>query len=381
MTLRKDEPLSDLSDPGAVAADTPAAATGQQDQKEPPLKLSTSRQFPHWLREQKGSLVFTTYQAGKVFLIGTKPDYSLSIFERTLSRCMGMTATETGLYISTLFQLWHFENVLGKGEAYQDFDRLFTPRRAWVTGDMDIHDLAVDADGRPIFVNTLFSCLSTVSDTASFSPIWRPPFITKLAAEDRCHMNGLAMRGGRPAFVSAVARSDVADGWRDHRESGGIVMEVPSGEIVASGLSMPHSPRYYRDTLYVLNSGTGEFGKVDLDAGKFEPIAFCPGYLRGLTFLGDFAIITLSLPRKDGTFGGLPLDAKLEQAGSGARCGLWVVDLRSGDAVHWFRMEGIVSELYDVVALPGVERPAAVGFKTDEIRRVLSVGEEQPLGV
>ena len=56
------------------------------------------------------------------------------------------------------------------------------------------------------------------------------------------------------------------------------------------------------------------------------------------------------------------------------RCGLNVVDLRTGDVVHWVRIEGLVSELYDVVALPGVTRPAAVGLKTDEIQRLITIG-------
>ena len=100
------------------------------------------------------------------------------------------------------------------------------PQVGYVTGDLDIHDLAVDGSsaegsgapaggGRLVFVNTLFSCLATVSEKQSFLPLWRPPFVSKLAAEDRCHLNGLAMRGGKPAWVTAVSESDVADGWRE----------------------------------------------------------------------------------------------------------------------------------------------------------------------
>ena len=157
--------------------------------------------------------------------------------------------------------------------------------------------------------------------------------------------------------------------------AGGVVIDVTSKEIVASGLSMPHSPRVYRDKLWLLNSGTGEFGSIDLDTGKFEAIAFCPGYLRGLSFIGDYAVMGLSKPRDNKTFTGLPLDDALKDKKAEAQCAIYVIDLRTGDAVHWFRIDGVVEELYDVVMLPGVRRPMAIGFKNDEIRRTVNVGD------
>jgi uncharacterized protein (TIGR03032 family) len=176
-----------------------------------------------------------------------------------------------------------------------------------------------------------------------------------------------------------VSQSDVADGWRDRRRDGGCVIDVRTNDIVADGLSMPHSPRVYRGKLWVHNSGTGWFGSIDRAKGCFEPLTFCPGYLRGLSFHGDYAIVGLSKPRENKTFSGLALDENLATRQAEARCGVQVIDLRSGDAVHWLRLEGIVSELYDVVALAGVRRPSALGFKTDEIRRTLSVGQSQKL--
>jgi uncharacterized protein (TIGR03032 family) len=157
------------------------------------------------------------------------------------------------------------------------------------------------------------------------------------------------------------------------------VIDVETNEIITSGLSMPHSPRVYRDRLWLLNSGTGHFGYIDRTTGKFEQVAFCPGYLRGLSFHGDYAIIGLSKSRGNKTFSGLQLDDNLKSGDAEARCGVHVIDLKTGDVVHWIRIEGVVSELYDVVALPNVVRPQAVGFKTDEVCRVLRVGEEQVL--
>lgn len=332
-----------------------------------------SRQLTAWLHEQSLSLAFTTYQAGKLFLLGLKPDGKLEIFNRTFPRCMGICATPDTLYMSSLYQLWRFENGLAAGQAYQGYDRVYVPQLAYTTGDLDIHDIAFGNSGQPLFANTLFSCLATVSERYSFKPVWKPTFISKLAAEDRCHLNGLAVQDGEARYVSCVGQADVADGWREHRRDGGVIIDVRTGDIVLGGLSMPHSPRLWRGRLWVLDSGRGQFGYLDLKRGLFEPVTFCPGYARGLAFVGDFALVGLSRPRDNASFAGLVLDKTLEDKGAEARCGLLVIDLNTGNAVHWLRISGIIEELYDVAILPGVRRPMAVGLKTDEIRRVLSV--------
>lgn len=361
----------------------------------PAFEINASRQFTSWLASQNLSLVFTTYQAGKVFFIGLRQNGELSVFERTFERCMGLYAHNSSLYMSSLYQLWRLENALEPGQIADGYDAVYVPQVGYITGDLDIHDVVLveppqlrgDQQVEPqvpslnkgglggvVFVNTLFSCLATISETKSFVPFWKPPFISKLAAEDRCHLNGLAMRDGQPRYVTAVSQSDVADGWRDKRKDGGCVMDISTNQAIATGLSMPHSPRWYNDKLWLLNSGRGEFGYLDLERGVFEAVAFCPGYLRGLSFCGDFAVVGISKPRHNKTFSGLALDEQLQAKQAQARCGLLVIDLRSGDIVHSLRIEGVVEELYDVQVLPGVRRPMAIGLKTDEIRRVISIG-------
>jgi uncharacterized protein (TIGR03032 family) len=352
----------------------PGIAPEEQPAETPKLEITTSRQFTSWLAEVGGSLAFSTYQSGKVFLIGSNRETRrLSVFERTLERPMGMAASGHRLAIASMIQITTFVDATERTATADGYDAVYVPQTAHFTGDLDVHDLAFDRDGRIVFVNTLFSCLATVSDTHSFKPVWKPAFISRLAAEDRCHLNGLAMRDGAPAYVTAVAETDVADGWRDNRAAGGIVINVGSGEIVCRGLSMPHSPRLHDGRLYVLNSGAGEFGTVDPASGRFEAIAFCPGYLRGLSFLGGHAVVGLSEPRENKTFAGLPLQERLAAAKVEPRCGLYVIDLKTGDIAHWLRLEGFVSELYDVTALPGVVRPSMVGFRRDEIRRTISI--------
>jgi uncharacterized protein (TIGR03032 family) len=359
----------------ALAPGTAASATPEIGAPAELFSIDTSRQLLSWMAEQRVSLGFTTYQSGKLFLLGLKPDNRLSVHERTFNRSMGLCGDGRTLWLSSLYQLWRFENVLAPGELHDGHDRLYVPMVGYTTGDIDIHDIAVGFDGKPIFVATLASCLASTSETSSFKPLWKPPFISRIALEDRCHLNGLAMRDDTPAYVTAIAATDVAGGWREHRQDGGIVIEVESGETVARGLSMPHSPRLHDGVLYVLNSGTGEFGRIDLPSGRFEAIAFCPGYLRGLAITGRFAIVGLSRPRADNkTFAGLKLGEELQRLNVSARCGLVVIDLKSGDCVHHATIAGVVEELYDVIALDGVRRPMALGFKSDEIRRTIKIG-------
>lgn len=332
----------------------------------PQLRLEGSRLFAAWLAGTGASLAFTTYQAGKLFLIGMKPDGRLSVFERSFPRCMGLWASPGTLWMASLYQLWRFENFLDPGERHEGHDAVYVPVAGHTTGDVDVHDIHQGAEG-PVFVATRLNCLATLSARYSLKEIWRPPFIDRLVVEDRCHLNGLAMRGGRPAYVTAVSRSNIAEGWREHRRNGGLVLDVASGEAVAGGLSMPHSPRLHRDRLWLLQAGTGEFGEVDPATGRFEPLCFLPGFARGLAFLGDHAVIGVSRPR-EGTFEGLALEERLAREGAAPRCGLYVVNLATGDIEHRLQIEGVVQELYDVAAIPGVTRPMALGFRTDEIR-------------
>jgi uncharacterized protein (TIGR03032 family) len=350
------------------------AASAAKPAKGPLLLLS--QHFAEWLKQANLSVALTTYQAGRMFFIGRKPDGGVRAHERMIEQCQGLWTDGQTLWTSGLYTLWRFENALPPGARTQTgADRKFVPREGRITGRTDIHDIGmgrVDGSPRPVFVNTLFSCLATISDTRSFRPLWRPKFISALAPEDRCHLNGLAMDGDRPAFVTAVSSSDVADGWRERRRDGGVVIDVESGEKVATGLSMPHSPRLYDGRLWVLNSGEGAFGTIDPANGKFTPVCFCPGYARGLAFSGRHAVIGLSRPRHNQTFAGLALDEKLAAKDAAPRSGLLVVDIDTGNVVEWLRFEHTIDELYDVAVLNGVTQAEAVGFVAGDIQRELS---------
>lgn len=357
--------------PRATTTDETTGETAGGAAETPALELRPSRTFSAWLAGAGASLGFTTYQAGKVFLIGADAATGrLSVYERSFSRCMGLGAGPDGaLWLSSLYQLWRFENVLAKDESRDGYDAVYIPIEGRTTGDVDVHDIHPFGGGRPpLFVVTRFNCLATLDHEHSFAPVWRPPFIDRIAAEDRCHLNGLAMAGDRPAYVTCVARTNVAGAWREHRRAGGVALDVASGEVVASGLSMPHSPRLHGGQLYILQSGSGEFGRIDLNSGGFEPMCFLPGFARGVAFIGRHAVIGVSRPRRDRTFEGLALDERLAREGLGPVCQLAVVNLDTGDVEHSLEIDGAVQELYDVAALPGVRRPMILGFRTPEIR-------------
>lgn len=345
-----------------------------------PIEITCSTGFLDWLAQEQISLAFTTYQTNRLFLIGRKADGSLSTFERLFDRPMGLFTQPDRLYLGCRYQIWQLDNGLPPGENHDGYDALYIPRRSHTTGDVDIHDLRVDAQGRLLFVNTLYSCVATVSERYSFAPIWQPPFISRLAPEDRCHLNGLALADGQPRYVTAVSRADVFGGWRRRRESGGLLMDIQTNQILSDKLSMPHSPRLHEGKLWLLNAGTGDLGYVEVPnaAGErrstdFQPVAFCPGFARGLAFHKGYAIVGLSKPRRVKAFEGLSLDDRLAAKDADAICGLAVIDTATGNVAHWLEVEGIVTELFDVAVLPGVVRPMALGFKSDEISRFVTI--------
>src|SRR5580704_2258079 len=127
--------------------------------EQPWLEVLGSRHFAGWLAEQNVSLALTTYQAGKLFLIGRQAGGRIFVFERTFNRCMGLWADGPTIWMSSLYQLWRLENGLKPGQSHSGHDALYIPRIGYTTGDIDLHDLAVERDGRVVFVATTFNCL------------------------------------------------------------------------------------------------------------------------------------------------------------------------------------------------------------------------------
>lgn len=341
--------------------------------EEKKLDIQTSLGLSAWLKSNQVSLAFTTYQIGKIFMIGVNEDNTVHTIERTFPRCMGIALQDDTIWMSSIFQMWRFENSLAKGQKFQGYDKIYIPQLAYTTGDLDIHDIIVGENGKPIFVNTRFNCLATISDTHSFKPLWKPSFISQLTAEDRCHLNGLAGINGIPKYVTVVGISDVKDGWREHFNEGGVVIDVATGEVVCRGLSMPHSPRVYKGKLWLLNAGTGYFGYVDINRKSFVPVTFCPGFLRGLSFINEYAIVGMSKNRNIKPFENLLLENELKAKGMEPQCGLKIININTGEIVEWVKIEGIVKELYDILAIPNVAKPMVIGTYKEDVHRMISI--------
>jgi uncharacterized protein (TIGR03032 family) len=353
--------MNDISELDQSTAPVAAAET---------VKYSCSPGLGGFLASLNSAIAISSYQSGKFYLVGGKPGGGLGVHERFFRKAMGICAAPNTIVLATLFQIIRFENALkGNQSINNTYDACFVPRTCHVTGALDAHDVGIAVDGSIVFVNTRFNCLATTSPSQSFTPIWKPLFVSKIIDEDRCHLNGMAMEKGIPRYVTAASRSDTIDGWRDRRLDGGIVMNVETNTIICEGLSMPHSPRIWDNKLWVLNSGAGELGFVEKASdgkGTFKPVAFCPGFVRGLGFHGKYAFVGLSKPRYQ-RFEGLALDKRLKDADSEAWCGVQVIDLTTGSCVQWFRIDGGVAELYDVAVVTGCSQPMALGFATDDI--------------
>ncbi len=365
-------------EPTQTEADPPAEEQTPQS-PEAEVEYSVSGGLAQRLARHNMSLAITSYQSGLLYFVGRNVQGGINVHQAGMPKPMGLCLDgETGLTMTAGYQILRFENVLQPDQRVNDtFDCCYVPRRVHVTGALDAHDVGLDSDGRVIFVNTRYNCLATTSPRHSFEEVWRPSFISALIDEDRCHLNGLAMDEGRPKYVTAVSRSNTIDGWRDRRADGGIVIDVDTGDIVCDGLSMPHSPRMHRGELWVLNAGTGDLGVVKLPKGKskkgeFEPRVFCPGFLRGLTFHGNFAFVGLSKPRYK-RFEGLALDQRLIDADSEPWCGVQIIDLASGNCADWFRIDGAIGELYDLEIIHGHACPMAVPPYSDEAATLVTL--------
>ena len=339
------------------------------------FNCTADRGFSVWVANSGGSLAVSTYQAGRLLLIGWLGK-QLSLLPRQFSRPMGLDVQGDRLVLATHHEITSFYNSSILAQEYlQDqpgrYDALFLPRITYHTADLQLHDLALTENGI-WFVNTSFSCLAQPSPSHNFVPRWKPDFISELAPEDRCHLNGLAMDRDEPAFVTALCESNQPAGWREHKVGGGIVIDVRKNRIITRDLAMPHSPRLYRNALWVLNSGYGQLLRIDPESGKRSVICELPGYLRGLTFVNDVALIGLCQARETKVFGGMPVESRYDRL----KCGVALIDLKKGAQIGWFEFTSGCSEIYDIRFLPGKRRPNILSLEKEAWQQAFSAAPD-----
>jgi uncharacterized protein (TIGR03032 family) len=322
-----------------------------------PLRSVHTASFPQLLDRYGISLLVTTYQAGRLVVLRADGPV-LNTHFRGFPKPMGLAVQDNRLAIGTALEICEYQNVpavASKAPPAGKHDACFLPRTAYATGDIQIHEMAW-VDDELWFVNTAFSCLCTRGAGYSFQPRWRPPFVTHLAPEDRCHLNGLGLVDGQVRYVTALGETNTAGGWRANKRNGGVLLDVPANQVILRGLSMPHSPRWHNGQLWLAESGAGSLGIVDLAAGVYRPVAELPGYTRGLAFYGSLAFVGLSQIRESAVFSGIPLVERLQQR----NCGVWVVDLNTGETVAFVKFEDAVQEIFAVEVLPNIRYPDVI---------------------
>ncbi len=323
-----------------------------------PFSCQYTPQIPELLLKLNCTVAISTYQAGKLVLISAKDEDSLIQLPRSFPKPMGIAENKATdqLAIACKDEIIVFANSKQLAHHYprspQKYDALYMPRKTYHTGPLDIHDLYFGKDGKLYAVNTLFSCIITVDDQYNFTPIWKPPFIDKLVSEDRCHLNGLALKDGVPKYASAFNQGNTFQSWRENVTTTGVIFDIETNETVATGLAMPHTPRCFRDALYVLLSATGELIRVDVNSGKHDVIVKVEGFVRGMDLYKDYLFIGLSKLRKNSsTFGKLPFAEKANQAG------IVVVHLPTGSIAGKITYLSSLDEIYDVHIIGGKVRP------------------------
>jgi uncharacterized protein (TIGR03032 family) len=349
---------------------TPTDSTGDVDAS--PFRSVHTAGFAQVLNRMRASIAVSTYQSGRVILLRSDGD-RVNTHLRSFRSPMGMARTRGLLSIATERGIWEFHEqpaLAEKADPSGRTDTCFVPRCQLVTGDVRTHEIAYIA-GELWAVNTRFSCLATFDGVHSFVPRWRPPFVTALSPEDRCHLNGLAVSDGRPLYVTAHGRTDEANGWRDGKVGGGVVVDVASGEVVVSGLAMPHSPRFVDGRLWLCDSGQGRVVRADPAIGEVEVVCELPGFTRGLAFAGRVAFVGLSQVREH-VFADLPLGDRLPER----LCGVWAIDTVTGATLGYIRFDGAVQEIFDVQLLRGATYPELVEPEADLVSMAIQLPPE-----
>jgi uncharacterized protein (TIGR03032 family) len=336
-------------------------ARGSELQELRDIRCSHSENLPALLTQLRLSVLISTYRTGHLVVVAARQG-RLALTFHQFERAMGVAVKPGTIAVCTSKEVWFLRDtpdiaakLLPKGH----YDACFLTRTSHFTGDLEAHESAWIA-GEFWIVNTLFSCLAALQPYYSFTPRWRPPFVSALCPEDRCHLNGLAVVDGQPRYVTALAETDSPAGWRAVKHKAGCLIEIPSDRLLVRGLALPHSPRVDGNQIFFLHSGQGTLDVADAQTGQVSAVAPLPGVARGLALYGGFAFVGLSKARP--TLEGVPVVARRDEL----RCGLWVVELRTGAIVAHLEFSTGVEEIFDVQVLPGIVFPYVSGPSADK---------------
>ncbi len=344
-----------------------------------PFSLSYTPSLPELLTKLGCTIVVSTYQAGKVIFLSPQSEEKIIQLPRSFKKAMGIAIEDDRMVVACLDEVIYLKNSPELGHYYprkpKTYDAMFLPRMTYHTGALDVHDIDFCKDG--IYaVNTNFSCIIKIDEDYSFTPVWKPDFISKVTAGDHCHLNGMAVDKGEIKYVTAFSKTDKPKQWKEDILNTGVIIDYSSKQIILEGLSMPHSPRVYNEKLYLLTSGNGELLEVDQTKGTTRVVCTINGFVRGLSFYKGFAFVGLSKLRKNSsTFAHLPIADQAKKAG------VVVVHLETGTVVGNFKYNTSVDEIYDVQILDGIVRPNILNTLTEDHKMAVSTPEKTFWGI
>lgn len=335
------------------------SSSDKKEEEDKSINFEISRNMDIWLNNQLCSIVCTSYKTNLVFTFG-KFGNKINVWYSQFNRPMELYVDDN-IYLGTQVGIVSFINNIDESITKDNvnqvvYDGNYIPNKINFTGDIDIHDIYKLNSGLYFVSSQLNSiCVINNSTKYNFDIFWTPSFISKknnrVPKEDRCHLNSCCPVNGKIKYACMVSDSDISGGWRDNRVGGGLIIDIDTDEVVCSNLCMPHSLQYYYGKLYVLDSGTGRFGYINFEeedtSKRFKEICFIPGFLRGLKFINNYAVIGMSMDRHENIFSGLPLCDKMKEKKINPKCGIKIVNINTGDIEHSIELINVI-EIYGI---------------------------------
>lgn len=327
----------------------------------PGLQFSASPGLGTWLDARAGVLAVSTMTSELLLFLAGNGAGGISAVARNFGMTRGISVDRARMWVAGDTRIFHLVNKGAQTVGTVEHDALYVPQRVHFVGNCLLHDIAhaVNLGGEQhdvLFVSTSYSVIATVDETHSFRPLWKPRHITRLLPDDRCHFNCIGIRDGKATYASFFSLTDSAEGWRDAKPGSGVIVDIASQEVICAGLTKQHSLQWHNGRLWVLDSGSGEFGYVDEGQGRFVPVTHLGNFLRGLVMIDDYAVIGATALRGQPFNNDVSIPGFVDSAKSLLASAIYVVDLRSGEVDHALMMSGIHG-VYDVAFMPGTARP------------------------